>query len=415
MAPEPMTAFVAGIGSGKTIAGCLKGLMASMGQPGMRTPNLGMVVTPTYPMMRDATLRVWHEQCGAWIHSMNKSDLVARMYNGSEVLFRSADDPERLRGPSLSWVYLDEAALCDDKVWDISLGRLRQFGQMGRIWLTTTPKGRNWVWELFENKKQPGYRLFRATTKDNIFVGPEFLENLRNTYGVGLWARQELEGEFVVAEGAIFDPAWFRIVGKAPDGIKWVRFWDLAASSKETADYTAGALVGHLDGTLYIAVMKRGQWEWPRARRTIEETALADGASVPLGVETAGFQLATFQELLDMPSLVGHTIRAARPDKDKVSRALPWQARAEAGKVALVDGPWVEEFLAEAAEFPEGRHDDQIDAVSGAVAMLRDLVLAEMQASPNVIYEPEVVEPVLTKRQKRWRRYEQEVADADIG
>jgi predicted phage terminase large subunit-like protein len=43
---------------------------------------------------------------------------------------------------------------------------------------------------------------------------------------------------------------------------------------------------------------------------------------------------------------------------------------AEAGKVYLVRGPWVDEFVEEVAAFPTGRHDDQIDAVSTAVNML---------------------------------------------
>jgi len=43
---------------------------------------------------------------------------------------------------------------------------------------------------------------------------------------------------------------------------------------------------------------------------------------------------------------------------------------AEEGKVVLVRGPWIDEFLDEVSRFPKGRHDDQIDAVSPAVRML---------------------------------------------
>lgn len=43
---------------------------------------------------------------------------------------------------------------------------------------------------------------------------------------------------------------------------------------------------------------------------------------------------------------------------------------AEEGKVILVRGAWNDDFIEEIAAFPAGRHDDQIDAVSIAVAML---------------------------------------------
>jgi hypothetical protein len=49
---------------------------------------------------------------------------------------------------------------------------------------------------------------------------------------------------------------------------------------------------------------------------------------------------------------------------------LTWANRAEAGKVVLVRGPWINEFLAEVNLFPNGRHDDQVDAVSLAVQMI---------------------------------------------
>lgn len=48
------------------------------------------------------------------------------------------------------------------------------------------------------------------------------------------------------------------------------------------------------------------------------------------------------------------------------SIATPVSSSAEAGNVKLVTGPWINGFLDEAEAFPEGRHKDQVDAVSGA-------------------------------------------------
>ena len=197
----------------------------------------------------------------------------------------------------------------------------------------------------------------------------EELEKVRAT--IGSWEFEALyQGRPRPLEGAIFKREWFRIVPRAPQGLDWVRFWDLAVSVKETADFTAGARCALAeDGTLYMADVVRGRWEWPEAKRIIIQTALADGGG-ELGVEKVAFQLAAVQELRRESSLAATSIREVEPDRDKVARALPWAARAEAGKVALVEGQWIGAFLSEVCDFPLGEHDDQVDAVSGAVQMI---------------------------------------------
>ena len=70
-----------------------------------------------------------------------------------------------------------------------------------------------------------------------------------------------------------------------------------------------------------------------------------------------------------MPELRGKKFRGVKVDSSKLTRALPWIALAEEGRVRLVAGRWNEDFITEACSFPHGHHDDQIDAVSVAVAM----------------------------------------------
>ena len=65
-------------------------------------------------------------------------------------------------------------------------------------------------------------------------------------------------------------------------------------------------------------------------------------------------------------------LRAIRTDTDKVTRSLLWAAKAEAGKVILVRGPWIEDFIEEVCSFPNGAHDDQIDAMSLAFRMMTE-------------------------------------------
>jgi predicted phage terminase large subunit-like protein len=89
-------------------------------------------------------------------------------------------------------------------------------------------------------------------------------------------------------------------------------------------------------------------------------------------IEEALHGLAAVQELRREHSVVHVTFRGVRVERDKVSRALPWAARAESGKVLLVRGQWNNAFLNEACAFPKGPHDDQVDSVSGGLMLLSE-------------------------------------------
>lgn len=173
------------------------------------------------------------------------------------------------------------------------------------------------------------------------------------------------------AEGALFKREWFDVVDHAPEGLRWGRYWDLAASTKTSADYTASAGVAHStdDGCLYIRDMIRGRWEWPDARKIIIETMLSEPESTH-AIEEALHGIAAMQELRRERSIAHIALRGIHVDKDKLTRALPWSARAEARKVKLVRGPWIGAFLSEVCMFPQGTNDDQVDTVSGGVGLM---------------------------------------------
>jgi phage terminase large subunit-like protein len=125
--------------------------------------------------------------------------MMATLVNGSEILFRSTDSPDRLRGPNLHWWFGDESAMYDKEVWPIMIGRLRADGRAGMACLATTPRGRNWLYE-----RQNEMTMFRARTRDNPYLDREFIESLEASY-TGSFARQELEGEFVSYEGLVYE------------------------------------------------------------------------------------------------------------------------------------------------------------------------------------------------------------------
>ncbi len=190
--------YVGGIGAGKTTAGALRAIKFSDEHPG----SLGVIGAPTYTMLRDTTLRTYFQLLPTnWIASYTAADHHLRLTNGSEILFRSLDDPDRLRGLNLAWFWLDEAPLCGHYAWQILKGRLRQRGYLTAGWATGTPKGRDGYWREFEAEPDRGHILYRASTRLNRFLPAGYIEDLGYT---GAFALQEIEGRFVAFDGLVY-------------------------------------------------------------------------------------------------------------------------------------------------------------------------------------------------------------------
>lgn len=361
--------FVGGRGTGKSYIGALDMLLRAM----TKGRRLYAVYAPTYPMLHDSSWRSLlavgeRLRC---VRQVNRSELRLTLGNDAEVICRSVDDPERARGANLSGAWLDETSLMRAAVYPVVIACLREGGEQGWLSATFTPKGRaHWTYEIFGSQRA-NTALFHARTADNPFLPQGFEDTLRAQYP-SHFAQQELEGAFIDPPGAVFRREWFRIVDAAPEGLRWVRYWDLAASIKTTADYTASVAVAMgNDGTVYLRDMIRGRWEWPDQERILMQTMLAE-PGINHGIEKALHGIAALQALARRPDLSRHAIRGIDVDRDKLTRALPLAARAEQGKVALVRGAWVAVFLDELSTFTGdgATHDDQVDTAAGGLAML---------------------------------------------
>lgn len=169
-----------------------------------------------------------------------------------------------------------------------------------------------------------------------------------------------------------------------PYNLEWVRFWDLAVSEKQKADFTAsGQMAVDIDGRIFVRGFVHEQVEWPQGKRMIVGTARSE--MVPVGIETSAQQKGFFQDLLADPELRDIPLYGYSPDKSKLIRAQPWIARAEAGKFFIVDGPGADKYIDELIEFTgiDDTHDDQVDWTSGAWSMLAGDVEPELEVIGN--------------------------------
>jgi predicted phage terminase large subunit-like protein len=182
--------------------------------------------------------------------------------------------------------------------------------------------------------------------------------------------------------GGMFRREWFQIKGAAPVGCKWVRAWDLAATADTSAAWTAGALMGRApDGTFWIGDMRRIQGSAQDVERLLVNTATQDGKQVRGSLPQDPGQAGKAQSQYLIRQLAGFTYSATPETGDKVTRAMPFAAQAEAGNVFLIEGAWNRDFLDEIEGFPNGKWKDQVDAVSRAFA---DLVQGSSYTLRNI-------------------------------
>jgi predicted phage terminase large subunit-like protein len=330
--------------------------------------------SPTYKMLSE----VWRETTALLrpvVSRVNVQEHRLELVTGGVIDMWSLDTPDVARGRKYRRIGVDEAAMVRDlmSAWQQVI-RPTLADYEGEADFYSTPKGFNDFHELFKlAETSDQWAAWQMPTAENPHIKASEIEAMRAELP-GYVFEQEVLARFVSLDGALFKREWFKVVEKAPDGLFWARYWDLAASTKTSADYTASAAVAHNveDGTLYIRDMIRGRWEWPDARKVIMQTMHAEPDTLH-AIEEAMHGLAAIQEIRREPSVAGVALRGIRVDKDKLTRALPWAARAEGGKVALVRGAWVSAFLDEACQF-DGlgtSHDDQVDTVSGGVELVK--------------------------------------------
>jgi hypothetical protein len=201
--------MVAGYGAGKSQAAVARIIIKALDYPGM---DFGFV-EPTFDLVK---LIAWPRFCDmleGWSieYDLNKSDSTLRLENGSQIIFRSADNPERMVGFEIADGVIDEIdTLKRDHaadVWAKMLGRCRQKkpdGAPNTLAAASTPEGFRFVYERWVKQTAPGYELIRAPTSSNPYLPADYIAQLEATYSSSQLMAY-LEGEFVnLTAGSVY-------------------------------------------------------------------------------------------------------------------------------------------------------------------------------------------------------------------
>lgn len=367
--PARFKYLMAGRRFGKTYLSLLRLLTWAMDHPG----GLFYYVTATYRMAKQI----------AWVDlkqltprnvlaAKNEGELSIELVNGSRIFLKGAEDPDRLRGVSLSGCIIDEAAYVKQEAWTMVL-RPALSDQAGPAWFITTPAGENWFTDALkaaENGEEPEGSGFRFTTADGGRVAQTEIDAARRTLGPDLFA-QEYEAEIVDLRGAaIFRRDWFAYYDKAelpPHGLRIVASVDANFKEGKANDYVAVTIWGCAGGKMYLldaANQKIGFVDTLALIRTLwakwgfRELLVEDKANGSAVIDTLKREGA------------GYSIYACNPLGGKVARGNAAAPAYEQGRVLHpVGAPWLrtlEEQLLSLGVREDG-HDDLADSTTQAV------------------------------------------------
>jgi predicted phage terminase large subunit-like protein len=169
------------------------------------------------------------------------------------------------------------------------------------------------------------------------------------------------------------DGAWLTKTEVLPQlaRIKKARIWDLAAT-EGGGDYTVGAHCGwdRMNEKFYILNIIRRQISPHQVEDLVRQTAISDGFDTEVCIEqepgASGKALVEHYQRTVLPE---YTVTPIPVVTNKVVRAQPLLAGAEAGKVILIAAGWNEAYIREFDTFP-GEFDDQIDTTAAGYTRL---------------------------------------------
>jgi len=173
---------------------------------------------------------------------------------------------ERIRGLTLVGAYVDEASTIPESFWTMLRSRLS--GEGARMIATTNPDAplhwlkRDWL----DRAEALGIARYTFRLEDNRYLPPAYVDAIKREF-TGLWYRRFIEGEWVAAEGAVYDmfDRERHVVDAVPAISRWFLFVDYG-----TATVTHALLAGlGDDDRLYV--VREWRWDAKETRRQLTD------------------------------------------------------------------------------------------------------------------------------------------------
>ena len=186
--------LVAGRGVGKTYGAAYETLQRTLAAP---VGSESGVLAPTYTHAEAAIKALRELSAGIpgaeWRKQAKRLNLPGRR----SIRVLSLDRVGGARGPSFVFLWLDEAALIQFTAVQASMPALRSAVVETRAVITTTPVGKNWVWEWWtKSTESEHFERFRFSALDSPYQDQVVIEEMRGKMSAEYFA-QEYLAEFV--------------------------------------------------------------------------------------------------------------------------------------------------------------------------------------------------------------------------
>jgi phage terminase large subunit-like protein len=337
-----------------------------------------MYIAPTLGQARTIIWDLLHDLGRPVIKSSHINNLEITLVNGRKILVRGADNPDSLRGVSLTYVVLDECAFIKQEIWEKVI-RASLSDKKGRALFISTPSGRNWFYDTFKlgsDGTEEEWKAWHYTTQDNETIDPKEIEAAKRTLSSFAF-KQEYLSSFDNAGSDLFKEDWFKLAEEPQYG-QYVVAIDLAGfeevgknagAAKKRLDESAIAIVKIEDnGNWWVDKIVHGRWDIRETCVHILKT-IRDYKPISVGIERGALKNAVLPYLNDLMrknNIYAHIQDLTHGNKKKTDRVV-WslQGRMEHGRVSFnIEEDW-SEFKDQMIMFPTtGVHDDLIDALS---------------------------------------------------
>ena len=139
------------------------------------------------------------------VDSCNYSDNIITFKNGSEIMFRSSERYDNIRGYTIDYAIIDEAAYVKEEAWTEAI-KPTLLVRGKKVLFLSTPKGKNWFYKMYQmglSEDYPEYKSYRGSSFDNPFVNKNDIMESKKTLPDNVF-KQEYMGEFIDDGGEVF-------------------------------------------------------------------------------------------------------------------------------------------------------------------------------------------------------------------
>jgi len=386
--------YISGVGAGKTFAGIIRTARNMVewnpGEMGaIVAPTRQMVVNVIIPEMRDLG---FFDSVGWEYKSAYSDEPGLHAPNGSRALILSADNKqtiERLRGLNLAWGWIDEEAVVDPRAREILMQRLRT-GDYRNLYITTTPKGKNHTYDFFVGDVDATETTYgRATlyeTKDRLAIvgvptdaNPHTPDDYKEAMSSDMpedIAAQEVQGQFVEIGSGVLSKDMLNYVEPTavPDrsmdmyiGVDIGVQADANKARQQDSDYWAAAVlaVDPVKGDGYLVDLRRQRGMTLREGLQWLDGIHREAGRADIIIESNQSQRFFFQEAKEMGLPVSKTYNTDNKEDRLIQLSIPF-GNETIQMLDWGDDRW-QDFVNEWLAFPDGTHDDCLDAVQIAV------------------------------------------------